>query len=120
MQIETVGSFLDALRDSNVLSEEQLRSLRQEGSALFEQPKALAKDLIERGWLTRFQAKRILLGKGKDLTLGTYCFLEKLGEGGMGHVYKALHVPMNRIVAVKVLRPEMMADMRAMKRFRRE
>src|SRR5262249_24728624 len=68
----------------------------------------------------QYQAKQLLSGRGTELTLGAYRLLERLGEGGMGHVYKALQLPMNRIVALKVVRPELVKDQRTMKRFRRE
>ena len=40
-----------------------------------------------------------------------------LGRGAMGAVYKARQVSLDRDVAVKVIRPEMMADPRMLKRF---
>lgn len=43
-----------------------------------------------------------------------------LGEGGMGRVYKAVHVHMRKEVALKVLRPEMMAVPGVLARFERE
>lgn len=36
---------------------------------------------------------------------GTYKIVKKIGEGGMGNVYKAIQSPLNREVAIKVLKP---------------
>ncbi len=44
----------------------------------------------------------------------------RLGEGGMGAVYIAEHVGIGRTVALKVVRPELMADSTAAERFVRE
>ena len=52
--------------------------------------------------------------------LGEYRVLEKLGEGGMGTVYKALHVELDRMVAIKVLPKASMSDETAILRFQRE
>lgn len=62
----------------------------------------LASVLVDRGTLTRFQADQLLAGKRK-LTLGQYRILDAVGQGGMGQVFKAKHLLMGRIVAVKVL-----------------
>jgi tRNA A-37 threonylcarbamoyl transferase component Bud32 len=52
--------------------------------------------------------------------LGTYELLEKLGEGGMGAVYKARHTKLGRIMAVKVLSHHALKDANAIARFERE
>ncbi|MBW3600199.1 MAG: protein kinase, partial [Planctomycetes bacterium] len=49
-----------------------------------------------------------------------YRVLKLLGRGGMGDVYLAEHRLMNRPVALKVMKPRLMRDARAVERFRRE
>ena len=46
------------------------------------------------------------------MLLSHYELVEHLGSGGMGHVYRALHRPSGRAVAVKMLHPEAAADPR--------
>ncbi len=53
-------------------------------------------------------------------TLGGFLLLERLGGGGMGDVWKAEELAFKRTVALKLLRPEFLAEPRALERFRRE
>ncbi len=52
--------------------------------------------------------------------LGEYEVLEAVGSGGMGIVFRALDPRLNRIVAVKVLAPELAVQTIAVQRFLRE
>ena len=52
--------------------------------------------------------------------LGPYRVLEKLGEGGMGEVYKARDTRLDRSVAIKVLPAHVSADPERRARFERE
>jgi eukaryotic-like serine/threonine-protein kinase len=51
---------------------------------------------------------------------GRYEILELLGEGGMGAVYKAADREVDRIVALKVIRPEMTSNPEILARFKQE
>ena len=52
--------------------------------------------------------------------LGSYVILEEIGRGGMGVVWKARDPERNRLVAIKVLEIQVLADETARKRFLRE
>ncbi|HEY2249966.1 MAG TPA: protein kinase, partial [Planctomycetaceae bacterium] len=80
----------------------------------------LAKELVRKGKLTKYQAEQIYKGKGKSLVLGNYVLQDKIGQGGMGAVFKAEHRRMKRFVAIKMLPPGMMKDAAAAARFQRE
>src|SRR5258708_5808412 len=51
---------------------------------------------------------------------GPYEVLEVIGQGGMGVVLKALDPGLNRVIAIKVLAPQLAASAAARKRFARE
>jgi serine/threonine protein kinase len=57
---------------------------------------------------------------GLPVILGQYEILAKLGRGGMGTVYKARHLRLKRIFAVKVISQRRLPDPQAVARFRRE
>jgi len=53
-------------------------------------------------------------------TISQYKILEKLGEGGMGVVYKAHQISLDRIIALKILSSTLSSDLSFVKRFQRE
>jgi serine/threonine-protein kinase len=112
-------TFLARVRQSGLVAEARLAEVAGE-LAEINRSRPLARALVERGLLTKFQAERLLVGRTTGFHLGQYRILDQLGRGGMGRVFKALHLTMGRIVALKVLAPDVLQDDRARELFRRE
>ncbi|WP_145174463.1 serine/threonine-protein kinase [Rubripirellula lacrimiformis] len=49
-----------------------------------------------------------------------YEVLQAIGQGGMGSVYKSRHRLMDRLVAIKVIKPELIRNAKTVQRFQRE
>lgn len=109
----------ETLRRHDLLPPEQAAQL-PELAERFRAPRELAQELIRRGWLTPYQVNQIFLGREEELRLGKYILIERLGEGGMGQVYKARQHHLQRIVAIKVIRRDFLDNPRAIPRFQRE
>src|SRR6266446_3199332 len=66
-----------------------------------------------------------IVAQGDDLEKGTvfaerYEILQLIGRGGMGAVYKARDTELDRIVALKLIRPELARNPQILKRFKQE
>jgi eukaryotic-like serine/threonine-protein kinase len=66
------------------------------------------------------ETKPFRLSLGPGAWLGAYEIHSRIGEGGMGVVYRALDSRLDRQVAIKLLSPETAADPQARGRLRRE
>ena len=67
-------------------------------------------------------ARALAPGEGRysGQTVGPWKLGEVVGRGGMGEVYRAEHIEADRVAAVKMLHPIIMADPEQVKRFVRE
>jgi serine/threonine protein kinase len=117
--VTTCEEFVEVLERSRLLPSERVTELRDAASTASSDPESLARDLVARGVLTRWQAQQILAGQ-HFFFLGKYKLIERLGLGGMGVVFKAEHAPTGRMVAVKVMSRELLASPVAAARFQRE
>ena len=70
--------------------------------------------------ITKTKKKNMSPSSLEGQTLGKYRILEPLGRGGMAQVYKAYHPGLDRYVAVKVLRSDLVEEQEFLARFRRE
>src|SRR5438034_4659546 len=89
MALTTVPQFVAALRRYELLDADTSRQLTPEFLSTFADLKEMAKDIFKRRWLTRFQIGEVAQGRAAGLVLGPYLLLDRVGEGGMGQVYKA-------------------------------
>ncbi len=113
--------FLDNLSKSGLLPPADLAALQSAvpGDKTGDSS-AMASELVKQKKLTAYQAAILAQGQHKGLVFGDYTVLDKLGEGGMGLVFKAQHKVLRRTVALKVLHPAVTQSEEAVKRFHRE
>lgn len=111
------ASLAEAIEASGLVSHDEWPGAL---TAAGDNPQLLLEGLTERGLLTQFQATALGEGQGASLRVGNYDLLDRLGAGGMGTVYKARHRRMKRIVALKLLSPNLSGNPVFVKRFQRE
>lgn len=119
----TAEEFLQCLRFSGLLEEPRLLGfLRQlDTEAVTSEPRHVAAALVRANLLTAYQAKFLLLGRYRGFLIGgRYKILRLLGQGGMGTVYLAQHLVMNRLVALKVIGKKWLDRPETVTRFRQE
>src|SRR5262249_33693499 len=62
----------------------------------------------------------LLAGRTSGFTLGQYRILDQIGRGGMGKVFKAVHLTMYRVVAIKLVSSALIKTDKGRQMFQRE
>ncbi len=116
----SLDDFVQNLCASGLLTRDEVHRLLDAMPLAASDSDAFAKQLVAAEKLTPFQLERVREARFDELRIANYQVLDRLGEGGMGTVYKALHRRMKRVVAIKVLSPAVAKSDKFIKRFHRE
>ncbi len=121
--VATSQEFVALLERSQLLDAELIGKLKPQLEKHAQtEPKRVATTLLKNQIITEYQAKQLLVGKYKGFYLARYKLMELLGMGGMGRVYLAEQVSMERLVAIKLISLTKNKDQQkqALARFARE
>jgi serine/threonine protein kinase len=120
MQIDSAKSLIQALRASGLFDSEQLRVVIEDLDTVRGDIQTHLKYLVHKKRITVYQLRKVINGKAPELFIGSYVIMDKVGEGGMGKVYRAKQVLLDREVALKIVRPNLVANKLVRKRYDRE
>ncbi|MFM8986120.1 MAG: serine/threonine protein kinase [Planctomycetia bacterium] len=113
MPAPTIDEFWKLLARSRLVDAGAVASLRaahaQAGPPA--DVKATAQWLVDRGYLTRWQAKRLAIGDMGPFFLGDYRLLERHERQGDGLLFSARHDPSGRGVSIMLLNPKRCLDL---------
>ena len=119
-QVNALLGFLRQVRQSRLLTESQWERLQQSFSDdRLGSPAEIVERLVSWGTLTPWQGEMLLAGK-RSFQLGKYRLENLLGNGASGTVFLARQTGLDRLVALKVLTPQVVQDRGLVARFHRE
>jgi serine/threonine protein kinase len=120
MQIDTAESLKEALLTSGLFDSEQLLVVIDDLTAHKGDFQSLLRYLVQKKHLTVYQLRKVIHGKTHELLMGPYVISDRIGEGGMGKVYRATQMRLGREVALKVVRTSLLNNPLVRKRYNRE
>jgi eukaryotic-like serine/threonine-protein kinase len=114
------GALIDLLCRHGLSAPDQLQQLLELVGGRSSDGRALAKLLVHRGLISRYQAVMLIGGRGDELSMGKYRIFDLLGEGGLSRVFLARHADNDWTVALKVIRPEVLTSLAGRQQFMQE
>jgi serine/threonine protein kinase len=120
MAIPTTEDVLATLRASGLLAPDRFEVLAREVTPFGSDLAALLKHVVKRKHFTVYQLKKALNGRTADLFVGPFVVLDKIGEGGMGKVFRARDTRDGATVALKVVRAALLSNPVVRGRYERE
>ena len=119
MDTDTAQHLLTAFRESGLHPPERLALAAQ----LLAEPDddvALADQLLTYGLLTPYMHRKVRINRAYEILFGPYLILDKIGEGGMGKVYRAVQLGKGQLVALKVVRQHLITNKTVKRRYKKE
>jgi serine/threonine protein kinase len=120
MPFHSIAHLVQEIGRYRLLDASQMEELKRTLVPAFADPRDLIREIMQRGWLTPFQANKLAADKAQDLILGSYTLLERLSEGMMGERYQARHQHMRRMVTLQIIRADLLEKSEAVQRFYEE
>ncbi|MCY3023632.1 MAG: serine/threonine-protein kinase, partial [Planctomycetota bacterium] len=99
---------------------QQIAEAREEQRRQGLPPETLGALLVQKGVLSQEEARACARATRGAAVIGGFEILDKVGQGGMGVVFRAKQISMDRIVALKILPPRLAQDPTFKKRFLHE
>lgn len=120
----TIENMCGLLVRSRLLLPEDVRALYQrwlsEAKGTGQNVGQFNKWLVANQYVTAYQSALLNRGHVDSFFCNEYKILDRLGQGCMAGVYKAVHGQVGQVVAIKVLPPSKAKDPRSFGRFQRE
>lgn len=114
-----LASLIDAIQQSGLLTEAELQRLIVRIPDECSSSGELSEWLVDRKFLSRFQAHRLLEGKPEGLVLGQYHILEPIGISLTGRCFLARHRTMNRLVVIKAISSKVVNSAEKLERYQK-
>jgi serine/threonine-protein kinase len=119
--IATFEQWLETVRRSGLLTDAQIDEVTRLGRGRqWQEWEELFELLARKGLVSIYASRKILQGKVDELFFGPFVLLDKLGEGGMGKVYRVRRRHDGAIFALKVVRAHLLVHPLIRRRYERE